>query len=458
MNFFKSIKFRLTSWYLVVIVIVLGLFGILNYFILSYNLNQNMDNYLKSRAEELAQSLVIKDNSFEFDERLSELVLFYNANGILSEKFGPNIVFSDINELVNKVLIGDSVFLTDSTTDGQEVRLFGIPYQNDSNRYAIIIGRSTAENKDVLNTFIRIIWISALSITIVAYIGGFFLASRALRPVNKMTKTARDISAKDLRKRIPVTTNDELGRLAVTLNQMIEGLEGAFDRQRQFAADASHELRTPLSVIRAEATLALSNPRTEAEYIKSLEVVSQEADHVSSIIDKLLFLARSDAGKEPLNYQDVNLKDLIIKLSEDMDILAKDKGIQFILGTIEELIVRGDRLKLRQLLISLIENAIRYTHVGSITITLTRYKNTAVIAVSDTGQGIPAEHLPHIFKRFYRVDKSRSRAEGGVGLGLAIAKSVVEAHEGTIEVESQENQGTTFRVTLPLLEESQKQV
>jgi heavy metal sensor kinase len=354
-------------------------------------------------------------------------------------------------------LIGINAFLTDSTTDGQEVRLYGTPFQADSNRYAIIIGRSTTETKDVLSTFIKIMWISALSIVIVAYVGGFFLANRALRPVNKITKTARDISAKDLRKRIPVTSDDELGRLAITLNQMIERIEAAFDHQRQFAADASHELRTPLSVIRAEATLALSNLRTEAEYIKSLEVVSQEADHVSAIIEKLLFLARSDAGKEPLNYQEINLKDLIEKLSEDMDILAKDKGIQFNLGILEDLIVTGDRLKLRQLLISIIENSIHYTpKAGSITITMIKHKKNAAISISDTGQGIPAEYLPHIFKRFYRVDKSRSRAEGGSGLGLAIAKSIVEAHEGSIEVESQENRGSTFRVYLPLPENSSK--
>jgi signal transduction histidine kinase len=165
----------------------------------------------------------------------------------------------------------------------------------------------------------------------------------------------------------------------------------------------------------------------------------------------LLFLARSDAGKEQLNFEDVDLKDLVTGLSTNVEALAADKAIKFTLDTQENLVVNGDKVKLRQLFINIMENAVRYTPGGgNISVSLVKKDTNAVAAVSDTGIGIPPEHLPHIFERFYRVDKARSRADGGVGLGMAIAKYIADSHGGKIEVESQVGKGTTFTVTIPL--------
>jgi len=248
-----------------------------------------------------------------------------------------------------------------------------------------------------------------------------------------------------------VQSENEMGRLATTLNGMIARLEAAFSRQRQFTADASHELRTSLAVIQAESTLALEKDRTPAEYRKSLELVSQEVTYMSAVIGKLLLLARGDSGKEPLNFQEVSIKELLTELSSDVEVLARDKGLKFKLGPLEDITVKGDRVKLRQLFLNLLENAIRYTASGgSIISAAVKRKDTAVVSVSDTGIGIPPEHLPRIFERFYRVDKARSRAEGGTGLGLAIVRYIVKAHSGKIEVESQPGRGSTFRVILPL--------
>jgi signal transduction histidine kinase len=232
---------------------------------------------------------------------------------------------------------------------------------------------------------------------------------------------------------------------------MIGRLEEAFNRQRQFTADASHELRTPLAIMQAEATLALSKERTIEDYQKSLETISQESAYMSSVIGKLLFLARSDAGKEQLNFEDVDLKELITGLSTNIETLAIDKGIKFTVDAKENLIVNGDKVKLRQLFINILENAVRYTPTGgNISVLLEKKDSNAVTAISDTGIGIPPEHLPHIFERFYRVDKARSRADGGVGLGMAIAKYIADSHGGKIEVESQVGKGTTITVTIPL--------
>jgi heavy metal sensor kinase len=281
--------------------------------------------------------------------------------------------------------------------------------------------------------------------------GGIFLARRALKPVDEIAKTAQQIEENDLSRRIDVNTKDELGRLAATLNQMIARLEKAFQRQKQFTSDASHELRTPLSVIEAESTLALQKERPSSDYRQSLETISQEARQMSSLIDQLLTLARADAGKEQWNFTEVNLGELIANLSTDAEVLCQEKGLTFQLGQTPDLAVKGDEARLRELFMNLVDNAVRYTPApGTISISLRREGQMAVLAITDTGVGIPAEDIPLIFERFYRVDKSRSRAEGGTGLGLAICRHIAEAHGGKIEVESRVGVGSTFSVWLPL--------
>jgi heavy metal sensor kinase len=303
----------------------------------------------------------------------------------------------------------------------------------------------------VLHTFIYVIIFAMVGVIILAGIGGLFLAERALKPVQRITETAQKIEGSDLSQRIDVKTDDELGRLAATLNDMIGRLEESFNRQRQFTADASHELRTPLAIMQAEATLALSKERTPDDYRKALETISQESDYMSSVIGKLLFLARSDAGKEQLSFEDVDIKELITGLSANIEALAQDKGIKFTVDAKETLTVSGDKVKLRQLFINILENAVRYTPAnGNIAVSLVQKDANAVVTIADTGIGIPPEHLPHIFERFYRVDKARARADGGVGLGLAIAKIIAESHKGTIAVASEVGKGTTFTISIPL--------
>lgn len=468
MSFFRSIKFRLTLWYLLVIMVLMLLFGGMAYFMLSRNLYQGIDNSLRVRATEIQVSSEADDDRsgrgprrdgdddreeirITFVEHLNEVVLFYRADGNLESRFGARVDLDNIDPLLQTALAGSSGFSSSVTRDGEPLRLYASPFSSAFNARVIVIGRPTADIVNALAAFRRVLLILAGAVILLAAIGGLLLADRALKPVDRITRAARDIGERDLSRRVDVRTQDELGRLAATLNGMIERLEVAFGRQRQFTADASHELRTPLAVIQAESTLALEKERTPDEYRKSLELVAQETEYMASIIGKLLFLARSDAGKEPLSIEPVGLKSMLQELEADVQALAREKELQLDLEQMDDLTVRGDRVKLRQLFLNILQNAVRYTPGGGrITVSLEKRDNTAMVSIADTGVGIAPEHLPHIFERFYRVDKARSRAEGGTGLGLSIAKHIAEAHGGRIDVESHVGKGSTFRVSLPL--------
>ena len=447
MKFFKSIRTRLTLWYLAIIVILLLMFSSVAYFMLYYNLYNNLDNSLQNRANSLSGATMVIPRS-------NELLMSFDANGTMTQQIGGVTVdASKLSGLITKAVAGQNTYLTATGTENQQVRLYATAFFNPFNGQpvVIVVGQTTTEITDVLHTFIYVIVFAMVGVIVLAGLGGLFLAERALKPVQQITKTAQNIEGSDLSQRINVKTDDELGRLASTLNEMIGRLEESFNRQRQFTADASHELRTPLAIMQAEATLALSKERTPDDYRKSLETISQESDYMSSVISKLLFLARSDAGKEQLNFEGVELKELITGLSANIEVLAQDKGIKFAVDAKEELTVNGDKVKLRQLFINILENAVRYTPAdGLISVSLVKQESNAVVSISDTGIGIPPEHLPHIFERFYRVDKARARADGGVGLGLAIAKIIAESHKGTITVASEVGKGTTFTISLPL--------
>jgi heavy metal sensor kinase len=435
----KSIKFRLTVWYLVVIAVLLIVFGTVAYYLLRNNLFRNLDKQLQARAQDLQRTMRIEGDNVFFDQTVEEIVLIYNADGILKTRLGPNVQFTNIDRAVQQALFGDPTFVSAETENGPDVRLYAAPLNvNSQVRVAIVVGRVPNEILNMLAIFRMVILNSSVLLLVLAGVGGWFLAGRTLKPVERITDIARGIGESDLSRRIDVESDDELGRLAATLNGMIARLEEAFVKQRRFVADASHELRTPLAVIQAESSLVLEKPRDPGQYRRSLEIVSQEVDYMSDVVGKLLVLARSDAHSEQLNIQDIDVGDLLAELGQDLEALAQEKGLALDLGPTDALKVRGDRVRLRQLFMNLLDNALRYTPAGgTISVSGVRKDGQAVVSISDTGIGIPPEHLPFIFDRFYRVDKARTNREGGTGLGLSIA---VESKVGT---------GTTFRVLLP---------
>ncbi|MDK2896079.1 MAG: hypothetical protein PWP04_199 [Candidatus Atribacteria bacterium] len=452
MKFFKSVKFRLTVWYLIVMSILLFIFAAVSYFTLYRNLYDNLDDNLENRWIKLRGLLRESKDKVDIDmeRELGEIILIYSPEGILQKSSGPFTDTSDIVPVVQEVAQGNPLFFNTTTTYDREIRFYAAPVTVEETSLVVLIGRHFDEIKIILGRLRTIFTLSGLAMLFLAGIGGLFLANRVLRPVDRITRTAQKIGESNLSHRIEIDSEDELGRLSLTLNRMIARLEDAFRRQQQFAADASHELRTPLSVIQAEATLALSKDRKIEDYRETLETISQEAAYMSSIIDKLLFLARSDTRQEQYSSEKVNLRELITDLAINIETLAQEKGLKLEVGTIENLVVRGDKDRLKQLLFNLLENAIKYTMVGKISISAVRKDKMAVVTIADTGIGIPPQDLPHIFERFWRVDKTRSRENGGTGLGLAIAQEIAEAHGGKIKVESELNKGSTFSVILPI--------
>ena len=461
MSFIHSIKFRFTIWYLLVLAVLLIALSGGVYFYLSRSLYRSLDRALAIRSTQLCsiQDILESIRQGEFQEQLGEIVILYFYSGDqLVEVSAPGIGVSLSHEFVSKTIAGSSAFTTSQTAEGERLRLVAVSINLSMlgpppgiQPAALVIARSTKQIENILARLVSTLAIAVLLTLALAAGGGIFLAGRALKPVDKIAQTAQEIEENDLSQRINVNTKDELGRLAAILNAMIGRLEKAFQRQRQFTSDASHELRAPLAVIEAESSLALQKERPSGDYKQSLETISQEAKQMSSLIDQLLTLARADAGKEQWNFMEVSLDKLIANLSGDVEILCLEKGLTFQSGQTQDAIVKGDEVRLRELFMNLLNNAIRYTPVpGTVSVSLRREAQTAVVAIKDTGVGIPPEDMPFIFERFYRVDKSRSRADGGSGLGLAISRHIAEAHGGKIEVESQVGMGSTFSVWLPL--------
>lgn len=291
-----------------------------------------------------------------------------------------------------------------------------------------------------------------LAFLLLSTLGGWMIASRALRPVDEITRAARSISIEDLSHRLEVPkTGDEIERLAATWNGMLERLDKAVGRLSQFTADASHELRTPTAVIRTTAELALRKERPVEDYREALEKVQREAGRMSQLVEDLLVLARADADLDTLPMSTLDLGILIRDVCQDFQVLAQVKPIEFDWQIGEGAAqVRGSDSALRRLLIVLLDNAIKYTPAGgSVRLKLETVGSAPVVEVRDSGVGIPGKDLPKIFDRFYRADPARGRAGGSHGLGLAVGQWIAGKHGARIDVESVEGQGSVFRVVFP---------
>jgi heavy metal sensor kinase len=306
--------------------------------------------------------------------------------------------------------------------------------------------------EEALHRLLVVLLVSLPVAMLASLAGGWFLAGRALRPVHAITEAAQKIAAGDLAQRLTVeSTGDEIGRLAATFNDMIARLDVSFRQIRQFSSDASHELRTPLTVMKGETELVLRRPRDCEDYKSVLDSNLEEIDRMTRIVDELLFLARADMGEVKMASAPVRLEELIEDIHGQASLLGQEQDVKVSLASLDSATVLGDELRLRELLLNIVDNAVKYSKPGgTVEIALRADQEMARLSVRDQGIGIRQEALGRIFDRFYRTEEARTHTNKGTGLGLAICAWITEMHHGRIEVESAPGAGSTFTIVLPL--------
>jgi heavy metal sensor kinase len=457
-------------WYVAIFATAQVVFGGVMWVTLRHQMYEIVDDTLERQAEDLQNFLAEQKKDITAAKLQEEVAEEYGGEhaGEYLELFDEqgNLIFRSA-QLESGKLSKDLPEATLKSVEvdrklGEKPMRFRVSLIRVGERvYQARIGTPIWEVRRTLATFRQYLLMLAPVLLAVAAGVGYWLSRRALAPVDKLTQAARSIGGGSLGSRLDVRkTGDELQRLADTLNEMLERIEASFRRITEFTADASHELRTPVSLIRTEAELALRRSRNEEEYRGALEHILGEAERTTRLLEQLLALARTDAGREFLEFREVDLKAVAAQAAEAWGGVVRSKELGFACEIPEDrMAVRGDEAALRRVVDILLDNAVKYAkEKGTIWLTLREEAGNAVMTVEDDGIGIPAEEQGKIFERFYRVDKARSRSQGGAGLGLAIAHWIVGQHRGTIGVESAVGKGSKFEVRLPVVVEAGKTV
>jgi heavy metal sensor kinase len=463
-----SARSRLTLWYVALMATTLIGLGSLGLWLVRQELYHGADDLLRSKATAVTTEIEIEDGRLVFDnadddhnDADEDASLMVGLDVVRIWDRDRNLIFShppisSVPELAPRVLnavFADREQFERVHADGGSYRFFVQPIHHRGEIVgAVAVGRSEAEIVSLLDR-LRVLGVAGLVAALVAAgVGGAFLATRALRPVDRITRAAEQIGAEDLSLRLDAGgVDDELGRLTSAFNGMIDRLERAFQRQQRFTADASHEIRTPLAVIRSLAEVALTSPRDEEYDARVYASICEESERLTHLVESLLTLARADEGHTPM-LVGVDLDDVALDAAAKIVERARRQGVTLAVAPSDGFEVRGDSSLLTQLVLNLLDNALRHTQAGGrIALTIAPADGGVTLTVADTGSGIAPEHLPRLFERFYRVDQVRSRSMGGFGLGLAICEWIARVHAGRLSVESEVGVGTTFRLWLPLL-------
>ncbi len=473
-----GIRLQLMVWYTTVFAVLLLTVGAIFYQYLEHSLEGSLDTTLQIRAQQLAGGIITRSGTLNIQNGGVGDLPGFDPNPIDQQAYPAEVNYGVLVRLLDAhgTLVGETPAFRQlhvplasvtqplqgipwqgtvlTTTTHQEVRLYSRVLTEQGKMLAVIqVGESLAPLHALLHELVGELLVAGLVVLLACALGSYWLAARAFAPIQRLAQTARRIKAGDLQSRVPVPrAHDEIRYLAQTLNEMIEALDQAFTRQRRFVADASHELRTPVAAIRSKTDLALRQAVLPQEYANILRPINTEAERLGRLISDLLALARGDEGQTRLDQEPLRLDLMAEVVMATAEPLAAERNITLRIHAPEPVIVYGDEVRLIQVLMNLLDNAIRYTLSGGcVLVSVERGRDVVALRVHDTGIGIAAEHLPHLFERFYRVDPARTRMEGGgSGLGLSIVEWVVQKHGGAVAVESQVGQGSIFTVSLPL--------
>ena len=459
----SSIRFRLTAWYAGLLTLVYLLFGALLMQRVGSYLEQNVLDTQARRARQIASTLVtplvpaaeltlVAQVKALYSPELSDrFIRISRADGSIVYRSGEPSDHSFIPaDVPAPAAFSQELRRKQALPDGRGVLVAAV-HAGSHGAYTVEVGVSTASIAALLH---QLLWLMAFGlpvIVVVAVSGGYLLVKRTLAPVERITSKAELITHHNLAERLPVArSGDELERLATSLNRMITRLDEAFQQSKRFVADASHELRTPLTVLRSELESLAHNPLAASDPYERLGSLLQPVERLSKTVERLFALSRLDAGEAQTEWVAIDLGELVANTADQMLLLAADKRISVTCEAEVRVVVTGDRSRLKQVVVNLLDNAIKYTPVdGAVHLRVGMADGRASLTVEDSGIGIPSEALPHVFERFYRVDTTRSADTGGAGLGLAIVKTICDAHGAAVRVASALGRGSSFHVTFP---------
>jgi len=447
---------RITAWYFAVLALGFSLFGVVAFYAMRGSILETVDENLEDQVQGIRELIQRESGKAELERELREIEDIRAGSDLLqvSDSAGNWVYRSRTMAQFGPAAPGEArASLATQQPKGVPLRVLTVTVGSAGKTYVVQLAYPLDDFNEALDRFRRVLLLSSPLLLLLASAGGYWLSRRALAPVDQVTREARSISAQNLASRLVVPrTGDELQRLSETLNGMLERLEQAFRQITQFTADASHELRTPVALMRTRAEIALRRSRSEEEYRETLRQILEELQRTSSLIENLMLLARADSGAQALERARIDLVENMGEACLKARALAATKQISLRAELPESpLWIEGDANSLRRLFLILLDNAVKYTPPqGRITVSLNSSDGCAVAEVRDTGVGIAPEDLPHIFERFFRADRARSRETGGAGLGLSIGKWIAEAHGGTISALSQPGEGSAFQVRIPL--------
>jgi heavy metal sensor kinase len=458
----RSIGFRLAAWYFLVLACGLAAFSVAAWFAMRASIYHAIDDELRDRVRGVASfmdrqiaSLSIPEIRDEFREHsvLGPGGDLFQVSDQRGEWLYRSVPLESNNVPTELPSALASPRFENLRVEGRWLRFYSERIVVNGKPYTVQVAAPMNEAFEALEWFRWMLVFAAPLLLIAASAGGYWLSTRALAPVDEISRAAQRISIENLADRLQVPqTGDQLQRLSETLNATFSRLEASVHRINQFTADASHELRAPVALIRTTAEVAVQRDRSAAEYREALNDILEEAERTSQVVDSLMLLARADSGKESLERVPVDACVVVREAAEQGEKLARTHGRGFTVSLPGAPVpIHADSDALRRALLILIDNAVKYTpERGSISVKLGTENGFAIASVSDTGIGIAKQDLANIFDRFWRADKARSREHGGAGLGLSIAKWVVNMHDGSIDVESEPGKGSVFRIRVPL--------